>query len=763
MKAREWVAATSGAAALAVSVFAMGGVPRWAQAFVALLVAVAIFGQLGSRMVPAQIPPLMVVLAVATGLTILQLVPLGHSAVGALNPIGETLRADGARIAGVSPSETLTFDLPGSLAALAFFLILLGVAAVALRIATSERGRFGLLAAVAATCGVAALVVGVHTLVGARLLYGLYEPLHARPRVLGPLLNDNQLGCLMALGSVVAGGLVMYPRQKAWFRVVWIAIATGCAIVTLTTLSRGAAIALGAGAVVLVSTLVGQRITGDTSRSRTRLTSGSLQIGIVAICAVIVMVYASSGGVTKQLAGTSFNEVENPRSKFAAWGTAVELIEESPWAGWGRGAFEAAFTRVHPTSGLATFSYLENEYLQAVVDWGIPGALLLAIAGIWLAVRSLARWRSGPLAASGLAGLTVVALQSNVDFGVEFLGLAVPVTIVAATLTYVPMRQPGRRALRLARVQRLGHAIAILAGAAVLLSAATTTLGEDHDQTTDTQTLTVESLRDSSDRHPLDYRVYLLQAVVLTRYHELPRAIEALNHALQLHPTHPGLHLFLGELLRQSGYLEQAAVEYGLALRSSTDPGRIVAELEARMPNAELIATSIPADASRFDELSHVLEQSGREDVELAWLKRVLATGIDPQRTCSVLYELATRTKQVDVITVASEGCTHFSPPAQVKRVLARNALDQHDPRAALRLLADVETWTGTTSDKFAAWLTRCDAYQALDQLDDAERCLHQLDATGYAPNREVIEKHLAALATARIAHDAKSKPPSGE
>ena len=73
----------------------------------------------------------------------------------------------------------------------------------------------------------------------------------------------------------------------------------------------------------------------------------------------------------------------------------MELIHESPWAGIGRGAFEPVFTRVHPASAFATFSHVENEYVQAVVDWGVPGTI--ALAGILAVVppvrdTAMARW-----------------------------------------------------------------------------------------------------------------------------------------------------------------------------------------------------------------------------------------------------------------------------------------------------------------------------------------------------------------------------------
>jgi O-antigen ligase/tetratricopeptide (TPR) repeat protein len=755
MKRGEWVTAVAGGASLCVAVFAVGGAPRWAQAAVGLLMAIAVLAQLGSRRVPARVSPLLLVLGLPILLTCVQLFPVGPEAVATLNATGAALRERGALVAGVCPAQTLTFDVPGSLSALAFFVTLLGVATVALRIASTERGRFGLLVAVAGTCAVAALITGIHTLAGATELYGVYAPIHAHPRLLGPMLNGNQLGCLMAVGSVVAGGLVTYPRQPPWIRAMWLVAALGCALVALATLSRGAAIALAAGVGVLGATLIGQRLSKDTSHaSPSRLANGPLQIGIVAVCAVVIVVYAGSGGVTRQLEGTSVSEVENPHSKFAAWRASVELIEESPWSGWGRGAFESAFTRVHPTSGLAAFSYLENEYLQTVVDWGIPGALLIGAAGLWLAIRAVSRWRGGPLAASGLGGLTVVALQSNVDFGVEFLGLAIPVTIIAATLTHVPFRPPGVRTLRIARGIRIVHALALLAAVALLSSTATISVEEDHDHdgADEAASATTQSLNDSIERHPLDYRGYLLDAVVLMHDHRMEQAIHVLNHALALHPTHSGLHLFLGELLRQSGYPEQAAIEYATAIRSSADPWRLIAQVAARMPTPQLVARSIPTDYSRFHEIANILEREHQYGVELDWLKRVLASGTDSLRTCSVLYNLALHARQLDVISVATEKCPGYSPSIQVKHLLARNALQKEQPRTALRLLSDVETWGGIVTDKFDAWLTRCDAYVALQQLDDAERCLHRLDATGYAPKHEIIDKRLAAVAAARRA-----------
>jgi hypothetical protein len=386
--------------------------------------------------------------------------------------------------------------------------------------------------------------------------------------------------------------------------------------------------------------------------------------------------------------------------------------------------------------------------------------LLVAAAGLWLGIRAASRWRGGPLAAGGLAGLTVVALQSNVDFGMEFLGLAIPVTIVAATLTHVPFQPAGHRTLLFARGVRFVHGLAILAGAGILCTKATTSVEEDHDGVNESTAITADSLHDSIERHPLDYRGYLLDAVALTRNHHGEEAIHVLNHALALHPTHSGLHLFLGELLRQAGYFDQAAIEYATAIRSSSDPSRLIAQVAARMPTPQLVARSIPTDYSRFHDIASILDHEQQYGVELDWLQRVLAIDTDKVRVCSVLYGLATRSNQTDAIAIATAQCPGYSPSVQVKHVLARHALERRDPLATLQLLSDVETWGGTVADKFDAWLMRCDAYVALRRLDDAELCLHRLDATGYA-STQVIDRRLAAVAAVRRVGEAAPVVPT--
>ncbi|MFN0247181.1 MAG: O-antigen ligase family protein [Kofleriaceae bacterium] len=732
MRSRDRVAAALGASALIVSVFAVGGALRSVQAVIAGLAALSIIPYVFSRKVNDRLSPLLALIGAAALLTGLQLVPLPESLIAMLQPVGASLREDGAALLALDPSSTLTLDRPGSLRALVLLLVLLALAFVALRLGTTERGRFGLLATVAAMCGVGALIVGVHALLGIRSLYGIYEPEHARPAVIGPLLNENQLGCLMALGTTLSFGLVMYRRQPSWGRAGWIVCGAVCGAATMVSLSRGAALALFAGLAIVLGVLAAQRFAPQRKHERRsrRFLVTSLPIGVVAVCAVVIVIYASAGGISRELARTSLGDLQTPTSKYAAWRSASSLIEESPWVGVGRGAFEASFTRVHSASAFATFSHLENEYIQAVVDWGIVGVIILGLAAVWLATMCVRRWRDGPLAAAALGALAVVAIQSNVDFGLELPGLAIPIVIVAATLSYVPLRDAQPRRLLLSRFGRATLAVGLGVGVVMLFSPATTSLAEDHAYLQSRQRPTLEQIRESIERHPLDYFGYALAAQQLQREGD-PRSVRVLNHALVLHPTHAGLHRMAGRLLFSVGRVDQAAIEYASALRGVIDPHLLLVEIAVRF-GTKHAAAAIPHDAHRSDLIVRELESLYRVDVIEEWLARGLDLKPGDLTICELLYETAMRRGELALANLANRRCKDFEPSQQTRYHLALSVFNKGGYNDAIRLLENVEQWHGRIDEKISAWFVLCESRGKLRQWNEAKKCLRRLDVTGY-------------------------------
>lgn len=748
MRGRDRFSLGFGGFALGLAVLGVGSALRWVQAAVAILVAIALSFQLTSRRSLARLSPLVAFVIGALGLTALQLVPLPAAIVEHLQP-SAVLRSDGVMLAGATTWPALTLDVAGSMRALTFFSILLGVAVLALRLASSERGRYACIAGVAAVCGLAALVTGIHRVFGLDSLYGIYEPAQATPPILGPLLNSNHLGGLMALGTVLSVGLLLYAKQDPLRRASWALCAGACMAVLFATLSRGAVLALLAGASVLLATFVAQRLASNR-RSRTRqlkFLTHTLPLGIVIVCGLVVVVYSSAGNVAEQLANTSLQEIDEPRSKYAAWASATTLIDETPWVGVGRGAFEPAFTRVHAASAFVTFSHAENEYLQAIVEWGIPGAIVLAVLLGWIIVVTMRRWNDGPLAAGAMGAMACIAVQSNVDFGVELLAIAAPLTVIAATLTYVPLRERAPRIPGRTYAARLALLLGLTASASTLCLPITRTLAEDH------QLLARDP--DAAEkvlfRHPLDYYAY---AVVAHRRIAAmdERGVRLLNHAMELHPTHPGLHLMAARLLRRD-HPSQAAVEYAAALRGTLDPSRILREVTSAFP-PDGAAAAIPTDYSNVDVIVRALVQLERQDVAIRWLERVMVNRPDELLAIELLYNLAKQGGNLEMAEAAARRKVTLVPDSEARLALAEILAKRGAYADVVEQISDVSQWGGRVEEISRAWLLLCDAHMKLEAWHDAIHCLHTLDVAAIVPDkhRDEITKRIEAATKGRAA-----------
>lgn len=741
MRLRGRISLAIGGVALASSVLLVGSALRWTQAIVSVLVAFALVAQLPSRRRLDRVSPILVLIGIAIALTALQLVPLPHAVVAALDGTGAGLRAEGAQIAGTSPWSCLSLDPPGTLRALAFFITLFGVASLSLWFAASEGGRYYLIVGVVLTCGLCAAVTGVHSLLGATSLYGVYDPSHASPPILGPLLNANHLGGLMAFGAILAIGLAFYERQASQLRVLWLVIALGCVLVVFGSLSRGATIGLVLGVLAAGAMIVGARLGArdQTTRQRRRGLARDLPMGIVIAIGLAGAIYTSAGEVADQIDNTTLDEMQHPLSKFEAWKSSFELVKESPWVGVGRGAVEPTLTRVHEASAYATFSHLENEYVTAVVEWGIPGALVLAIVLGWCCATAARRWRDGPLQAAALGAVACVMFQSSVDFGVEIFGLAIPTTIVAATLLTVPYRET--RALTRLRMHR-GILIAATFGAAVLvLLPAARSLQEDHDDMLARQP-SLADLRDELERHPLDYFGFAETADLMMRTDDA-RAAHVLNHALQLHPTHAGLHRLAARMLITSGRKQQAAAEYSAALHSTLVPKPLLGEITAMLPDARDAASAIPVDWEPEEMIERTLRELKRPDVLLRWYERIVDGPVFDTQIADAGYALALAIPDLDAAKHIAERRVAVAHTYTSRLMLARVLLQRKELAPILSDLADVSKWHHRTDEHSEAWLILCDALGESGEYDKALDCVHKLDATGmmFAKRADLLKR----------------------
>jgi hypothetical protein len=343
------------------------------------------------------------------------------------------------------------------------------------------------------------------------------------------------------------------------------------------------------------------------------------------------------------------------------------------------------------------------------------------------------------------------------------LGLAVPVTVVAATLVHVPLREASRPRLALARGLRLAHIAALVIAAALLLSRVTSTVGEDHDELLAAgDQLTLDHVRESVERHPLDYLGFGLAAQLMVKDNEAG-AVRLLNHALVLHPTHPGLHRMAGRMLHNGQHETQAAIEYAAALRGTMTPRQLMREILGTFSDPRDAAMAIPTDYANVDVIVRTLDQWGRPDVSVAWLSNVLGEKPKDVRACEYLYAISVTTADLHAAETTARKCVELAPSHQTRYALARVLFQREAYPEVVQQLKDLPSWPGRISELVASWYLLCDSYEEMSKWDDAEHCLHLLDSRGLvAPDRrDEIAQRLDRVAKGRKAEGiAGPKPP---
>lgn len=731
MRSRERATLVLGALALALAVLGVGGAVPSVQLALGLVLGAALAVQVTSRR-NLPLTPLLAALGAAIALTALQLVPLPVDLAAALDGPGQALRAEGLELLGERESfAPLSRDPASTRHGLALLVLLAGAAYLAHRIAATERGRAALVAAVVLVGMAAVAVTAAHEAVGARVLYGVYEPRMATPVLLGPLLNPNHLGCLFALTAAAALGLALDGGRRSAARTAWALCAALATAATLLTQSRGATVALLAGGAVCAGTALGQRLRGrDLRQASSRFTIDSIAIGVVALCGLALLVYSSGAGVSEQLRDTSAEEWHAPRSKYAAWRSAMQLVAEAPWLGVGRGAFEATFTRVHGAAGRVTFSHPENEYVQAVVEWGVAGALVLAACLGWLAVAAARRWRTGALSSAALGGCVVVAVQSVVDFGLELPGLALPTIALLATLVHVPLRESAGRARRGGMGLRTAACLGTLAATVALATPATELVREAHQQLLATRPASVELGRKLARRHPHDYLAFAhLGEAYRDRGGELP----FYNHALRLHPTHPGLHRVVARALLARGATRQAALEYAFALRHSAEIAPLLGEVVRAFSEPDLAALAIPTDYPAPEHLARVLVQEKAQRVALIYLTRVAKEHPSAPRVGELLYNAALGAGDLELAETAARLRHRTSPSAASLLALGRLLVQRDQLDDAAAALAELDRLAGKPEELAAVRLLACDVHLARRDWPAARSCVERLAESPYA------------------------------
>lgn len=403
-------------------------------------------------------------------------------------------------------------------------------------LATTERRRALLLRALAGS----AIVVAC-TVLGAALL-GLGELL--APSF--PFVNANHLaGFLELTGFLVLGHAL---QTKGGERALWAICFSGVVAVLMTTLSRGGILAFALGIAVFAAWSAKRQLVSPGARSPLVLGSVAAGLGAGAVLAV-----------TPVLAQLGTLQTTPSALKMDLWRSGLRVLGDYPVSGIGRGAFTTVFQSYRNDLAQVTYTHLENEWLQSVIDLGLPfGVLLLGtLLWVWFAA---ARRAASTVELGLLVGMLCLGIHLLFDFSIEVLGVAVPFAVGLGVLMSHARRV---HVPRTALVAFVIVACAVGLGRQLLYQRSEqrlSLLGRTGDEE-----LSREGAEIAAER-PADYLPHAIVGVRLAREGRCTEAFPWLRRAMLLSPMVPEPHAALGRCLAGGPFDAQAKKELGLAV-----------------------------------------------------------------------------------------------------------------------------------------------------------------------------------------------------
>ncbi|MBX3205027.1 MAG: O-antigen ligase family protein [Labilithrix sp.] len=403
----------------------------------------------------------------------------------------------------------------------------------------------------------------VHPVLGARKVFGLYEPAETYAYVtnrIAPLLNTNHLAAYVNVGVLLAFASVI-ERRATLPRPLALVIVLLLGATTVWTFSRGGTATMLLGTLVVVVLAFGAR------RAKRARVAAPLVVAAVAVGGGAVLLLSAFDGTRAKF-------TQNNLSKLDLVKNAFDLVRDSPLLGVGRGAFEATFPKVRTGTGYWVFTHPENVIAQWTTEWGVPVAAgaLLAIAWALRPRTALARSRP-PVGA--WAALVAVAVHNLVDFNCEVPGVMVALTVCAAMVAGgtgggepTPHRGSGWA--------RRPNALALALGGATVLAIAATLPFSAHELYNEQRSFRDVGLdtaiarpefhdraREVMLRHPADPYFPFVGAVRGTAVRD-ESAIPWAARALERSPVYGRVHLLLARSLFVKNP-SQARLEYRTA------------------------------------------------------------------------------------------------------------------------------------------------------------------------------------------------------
>lgn len=385
---------------------AMGQAAVRATAWTVLIVGAVT----GIRAPLAAWRPVVFLLLATIGLVLLQLVPLPPDLWEALPGREMLTRAAGAS-QQAQPWRPLAIVPDGAVNAVSSLVVPLAVLLLVASLHEGDRVWLpgGLLALVTAS-----MILGLLQFSGA----GLNNPFinDAAGAVSGSFANRNHFALFLALGCLLAPAWAFWNDRRPGWRT---PAALGLLLLfLLTILASGsrAGMLVGGLAFVLGLALARNGIRREL-RGAPRWLFVAIVAGIVALVAILILLSVAADRAVSINRTLSLETGEDIRA--LGLPTIVAMTRAHLPVGSGFGSFDALFRISEPAAllGPSYLNHAHNDFIEIMLEGGVAGAVLLAVAVGWWLWASIGAWRSGSGAARlGSAMLLLILLASAVDY-----------------------------------------------------------------------------------------------------------------------------------------------------------------------------------------------------------------------------------------------------------------------------------------------------------------------------------------------------------
>ncbi len=336
------------------------------------------------------------------------LLGIGAVLLVSLLPISRTLTEVPA-VAAVA-QESLAFSFaPGETLLRAWQLAIAAACFVLARAAVSVRGFFKLFTLALAVAVLLMAAAEIWRQIDGR---GIWQQTRHYPA--GTFANRNHFASWMVLAAMFLMGALMRklrmiregnPGKLAHCELALYGSAVLLSIGTLIASgSRGGVLALGAGVTTWAAVLWRRKAKG-----------ASVAVFAILLACAAGLFALSGEGVMSRLTegGLDF--------KVRIWEEAFELFRKFPFLGIGLGAFADVFSVFKSFHGEGSILFVENEYLQWLLELGALGTvaaflIVFAVAGLFLRAMRQSHLAKSELFFGAIAGLIAVAIHAAFEF-----------------------------------------------------------------------------------------------------------------------------------------------------------------------------------------------------------------------------------------------------------------------------------------------------------------------------------------------------------